>query len=59
MKDLVRLMNPRYLEVTGVFSPRGGISIYPFANWGDDEHQELVKARMRERFTAAVNQNGF
>ena len=56
MKDLVHLMNPRYLEVTGVFSPRGGISIYPFANWGDEEHQELVKARMRERFTAAVNQ---
>ena len=29
MKDLIRLMNPKYIEVTGIFTPRGGISIYP------------------------------
>lgn len=29
MKDLVKLMNPRYLEVKGIFMPRGGISILP------------------------------
>lgn len=46
MKDLVKLMNPRYLEVIGVFTPRGGISIYPFANYGDADHQDMVKARM-------------
>ena len=34
MKDLVRLMDPKYIEVTGLFTPRGGISIYPFANYG-------------------------
>jgi 7-cyano-7-deazaguanine reductase len=34
MKDLVRLMDPKYLEVTGLFVPRGGISIYPYANYG-------------------------
>lgn len=34
MKDLIRLMNPKYIEVTGVFTPRGGISIYPYANYG-------------------------
>ena len=34
MKDLVNLMNPRYLEVIGVFTPRGGISIYPYCNYG-------------------------
>ncbi len=50
MKDLVKLMNPRYLEVIGIFTPRGGISIYPFANYGDDEHQHLVKARMLAAF---------
>ena len=33
MKDLVALMQPRYLEVKGIFTPRGGISIYPFANY--------------------------
>ena len=34
MKDLIRLMDPKYIEVTGFFVPRGGISIYPYANWG-------------------------
>ena len=34
MKDLVKLMDPKYLEVTGFFTPRGGISIYPYANYG-------------------------
>ncbi|MBQ1724918.1 MAG: preQ(1) synthase, partial [Muribaculaceae bacterium] len=46
MKDLVRLMDPKYLEVIGKFRPRGGISIYPFANYGDAEHQEMVRARL-------------
>lgn len=50
MKDLVRLMNPRYLEVRGVFTPRGGISIYPFANYGDPDHQDLVKSRLVAAF---------
>lgn len=50
MKDLVRLMNPRYLEVIGLFTPRGGISIYPFANYGDADHQHLVKSRMLAAF---------
>ena len=49
MKDLVKLMNPRYLEVIGIFTPRGGISIYPFANYGDEDHQEMVKARLLSR----------
>ena len=34
MKDLVKLMDPKYLEVTGIFTPRGGISIWPYANYG-------------------------
>jgi NADPH-dependent 7-cyano-7-deazaguanine reductase QueF len=46
MKDLIRLMDPNYIEVTGIFSPRGGISIYPFANYGDADHQDMVKLRM-------------
>ena len=50
MKDLVKLMNPKYLEVRGIFMPRGGISIIPFANWGDDAHQDLVKARLAASF---------
>lgn len=34
MKDLIRLMDPKYIEITGIFLPRGGISIYPYANYG-------------------------
>ena len=34
MKDLIRLMAPNYIEVVGLFTPRGGISIYPYANYG-------------------------
>ena len=34
MKDLVKLMEPRYLEVKGIFTPRGGIAIHPYANYG-------------------------
>lgn len=34
LNDLIRLMDPKYIEVTGLFTPRGGISIYPYANYG-------------------------
>ncbi len=50
MKDLVRLMDPKYLEVVGYFAPRGGISIKPFANYGDAEHQDMVRQRLLASF---------
>jgi len=34
MKDLVRIMDPKYIEVWGKFTPRGGISIDPYCNYG-------------------------
>ena len=34
MKDLVRLLEPKYIEVWGRFLPRGGISIDPYCNYG-------------------------
>ena len=34
MKDLIRLMDPKYIEVWGKFLPRGGISIDPYCNYG-------------------------
>lgn len=34
MKDLIRLLAPKYIEVWGKFLPRGGISIDPYANYG-------------------------
>ena len=34
MKDLVKLMDPKYIEVWGKFTPRGGIYIDPYTNYG-------------------------
>ena len=34
MKDLIKLMNPKYIEVWGKFLSRGGISIDPYCNYG-------------------------
>ena len=34
MKDLIKLMDPKYIEVLGRFLPRGGISIDPYCNYG-------------------------
>lgn len=54
MKDLFKLMDPKYIEVKGLFMPRGGISIFPFANAGDPDHQGLVKARRMAAFTENI-----
>ncbi|MDE7026189.1 MAG: preQ(1) synthase [Paramuribaculum sp.] len=54
LKDLKKLMDPLYIEVKGIFTPRGGISIYPFANWGDENHQELVKSRLAASFVNEI-----
>ena len=34
MKELIKLMDPKYIEVWGKFLPRGGISIDPYCNYG-------------------------
>ena len=34
MKDLVKLLEPKYIEVWGKFLPRGGLSIDPYCNYG-------------------------
>lgn len=56
LNDLVKLMDPRYIEVKGIFMPRGGISIYPYANHADAEHTELARMRMLENFNLSSNQ---
>ena len=47
MKDLIKLMDPKYIEVTGIFTPRGGISIYPYANYGrkGTKYEQLAEQR--------------
>jgi 7-cyano-7-deazaguanine reductase len=34
MKDLIALLAPKYIEVVGEFSPRGGIALLPYCNFG-------------------------
>ena len=34
MKDLISLLEPKYIEVWGKFLPRGGISLDPYCNYG-------------------------
>ena len=48
MKDLIKLMDPKYIEVTGFFLPRGGISIYPYANYGRPGtcYEEMARQRL-------------
>ena len=49
LNDLVKLMDPRYIEVLGLFLPRGGISIYPYANYGKKgtKYEAMAEDRMR------------
>lgn len=47
-KDLTKLMKPRFLEVIGEFTPRGGIAIYPYASSsnGKKRYSELKERRL-------------
>lgn len=51
MNDLVQLMKPKYIEVLGLFTPRGGISIYPYANYGkpNTKYEKLAEDRLLQR----------
>lgn len=50
MKDLICAMEPKYIEVWGKFLPRGGISIDPYANYGEagTKYEALAWERLRQ-----------
>ena len=50
MKDLIKLMDPKYIEVWGRFTPRGGISIDPYCNYGrpGTDWEQAAKKRLFE-----------
>ena len=50
LNDLVKLMNPRYIEVLGLFVPRGGISIHPYVNYGrpGTKYEALAEQRLHQ-----------
>ncbi len=47
-RDLTKLLAPKFIEVTGDFRPRGGISIYPYASKdnGNGPYKLLREKRM-------------
>jgi 7-cyano-7-deazaguanine reductase len=44
--DISFLLKPHYLEVMGEFTPRGGISIFPFAQYASKPWSEFAKTRL-------------
>nr|WP_068129314.1 preQ(1) synthase [Nosocomiicoccus ampullae] len=50
MRDLIDLMDPKYIEVWGKFTPRGGISIDPYANYGKPgtKFEKMAEKRLFE-----------
>jgi 7-cyano-7-deazaguanine reductase len=46
--DLVKLMKPKYIEVIGEFTPRGGIAIFPFSQAANTtaKYKKLKETRM-------------
>lgn len=48
LDDLVELMEPKYIEVWGKFTPRGGISIDPYVNYGipNTKYAEMAEFRL-------------
>ena len=50
MEDLIKLMDPKYIEVWGRFLPRGGISIDPYCNYGKPgtKWEEIAAKRLAE-----------
>lgn len=50
MEDLIKVMNPKYIEVWGKFTPRGGISIDPYCNYGraGTKWEEIAFKRLTE-----------
>ena len=43
--DLVKLLQPKYLEVYGDFNSRGGISILPFSSYSTEKYADFQKSR--------------
>ena len=56
MKDLVKLMDPKYLEVYGDFTSRGGICITPFVTYvRDEKYKKLEQDRQYAMLNHGVN----
>ncbi len=45
--DLVKIMEPKFIEVVGEFTPRGGIAIFPYSAYAQSEkkYQDIYQSR--------------
>jgi len=48
-KDLTKLMEPKYLEVRGIFAPRGGIAIFPFSTYVNPDYPQFKDLETQRR----------
>ena len=59
MKDLIKLLEPKYIEVWGKFTPRGGICIDPYCNYGKPEtawaQTAIKRLHMHDLYPETVN----
>jgi 7-cyano-7-deazaguanine reductase len=44
--DIFKLIKPKFIEVIGEFTPRGGIAIFPYASKASTKHAALREFRM-------------
>ena len=46
--DIVKLIKPKFIEVLGEFTPRGGIAIFPYASYANKEKtfQKIYSERL-------------
>lgn len=57
MDDLIKLMQPRYIEIWGKFLPRGGISIDPYVNYGrpNTKYEKIAQQRFVQHDMAGMD----
>lgn len=48
VNDLIELLDPRYIELWGKFTPRGGLSIDPYVNYGKPgtKYEKMAEQRL-------------
>lgn len=58
MEDLVKLLEPKYLEVKGLFTPRGGIAIHPFSAYsnGEEKYEKIKFSRELEELKSGFGE---
>lgn len=53
--DLVKLMQPKYIEVIGEFTPRGGIAIFPYSQYANKEKAyRAIKAQRAATYSPGL-----